>query len=195
MTTATKKKKTRKKAEVKAEAKKVVQAAKKVEEKPNKPNIIDYSPKDKSPQLVRPFGKDKLSQKAQAAFVIAKHLLSQEESFSSQDAIAVVLKKTSVDLLAVYPNSAFAGSPLHEGLHAISKGETLEKDDKEDGSIVDRFARGERGLIFKEGKVGPSQKGRYHRNPKRRYKSPTPAELKKACETIVSLISSKRKPK
>lgn len=162
-----------------------------------KGNLISYNPIGETPQEVLGFdeGKDLATINAKCAFAIARYLIANKgmEQFSSQDAHNVVLEQTSISLSDHYPHSSYSDCPLHKALHALSKGETRENRDIKDGKKIDSVARGLRGLLLKDNKVGLQQKGFYHKNPdpkfSRYYKKVEPTELKIACETIVKNCS------
>ena len=184
------------------EAKK--KSAKKADPKPAKiavaeekeaPKLINYEPKGEVAQIIRDFGTDKLSLNAKAASIIGQNFFVnlKQEKFSAQDAVNMVLEQTNVDMSGCYPKSSYSESPLHRGFHAISKAETNETLDDKDGKKIDREARGVRGFIFKEGKIGLKKGGFYFPNPKMKYNRIEPADLKLACETLVSNIVERRR--
>jgi len=151
-----------------------------------KPKIIDYAPKEEgNPQLVREFGTDAHSLNAKAMYHAFCYLFTNKkmEKVHSNHLIQLVQKNTGKDIYALFHND-FPDSPIHRGAHALCKNETLEKTEKE-GAITDRFARGERGLVLKEGKVGPKSKGYYFPNPAKNYPKIEPHALKRELQGLI----------
>lgn len=144
-------------------------------------------------QMVRDFGEDKLSQNAKSASMIARNFFNNgQEKFTAQDAHNVVMEQTGTNMSAHYPGTSYPESPLHRGLHALSKSETEETIEKE-GQTIDLTARGQRGFLLKEGRVGLKKGGFYCKNPDVQYDIVEPSDLKIACETLVKNISNSRK--
>ena len=169
-------------------------------EEPKGNDLISYSPLDETAQEVLGFeGKDLATINAKCAFTIASHLIMNKSmtQFRSIDAHNVVLEQTGVALSSHYPRSSYSDSPLHKALHALSKGETRERKKNKDGTYIDKVARGVRGLLIKDIKVGLQQKGYYHKNTDAKfhkyYKKVEPNELKAACETIIRNCSRIKK--
>lgn len=159
--------------------------------KKEEPKVSFLSYDEENPQIIKGFdGTDKDTQNAKASLVIARHLCVNkgQPSFSSNEARLVVLEQTQIDLALFYPNHAYSYSPLHKGLHAISKTATREVSE-DNGVITDSVARGARGILKRDGKVGLKQTGRYYKNDegkmKEYWKSVTPEELKEACMVII----------
>lgn len=107
--------------------------------------------------------------KAASLIKAGKHLeaynLTLPLRISSTELIEYVKKHTGIDLSSVF-KGRFPDSPLHRGMHACSKQETNQsRTDKATNRLKDTFARGARGLILRDSRVGPGTKGFYYPNP------------------------------
>lgn len=156
------------------------------------PQIIPYTQLDETPQVVRPFKEGEIeSENAHACLVIVCHLLSvsKEKFITDADVNRVVLEQTDTDLSKYYTGSAWAGSPIHKGLYSLSKAETPKADVNKEGAKTDKYARGARGILLREGRCGLHSKGRYFKNtdPSHRkwFKAPSPEELKQNAYRLV----------
>jgi len=127
--------------------------------------------------------------------VIARyfHQIGQHE-FTPRDALNLVTEKSGENLEEMFPGAKYSNSPLHKGFHALSKGETKEVDEAvgEDGTVrlVDRFARGARGVVKKDVKVGLKHDGKYYTNAEQYpdfYTEVTEPTLIAACNELIAL--------
>lgn len=144
------------------------------------PQLVDYSSKGDTVQQVRAFGKDKQSLKARAAF----HLFSfcivnlKMSAVHPKKVLSLVTQILGFDMHSLYPGSKYPDSPIHQGFHCCSKGETNETKVSKEGVVTDTFARGQRMLFLKDVKVGLASDGMYRPNPNVEYLEQNEKELK-----------------
>jgi hypothetical protein len=178
------------------EAKPVKAKKEKKEKAPSGYDLILSVPKKELSQEVIPFGKDKLSVAAEAMYLLCSRRIERlkQKKILATEIVADFKHFTNIDMTKVYDGSSegrkWPNSPIHQGLHAISKGETEEFADAE--KTKDGFARGARFLIFKTKRVGLNN-GYYEKNPNRKYKDPSDDLLKTMCKKVVANIPQTQK--
>lgn len=130
-------------------------ADKKISEEELKP--IEYRTIGEAPQLIRDFGKDKVSTFARAMLMMSSYLFKHKnlKMFNATEANNWVNILTGVDYRNFYPKSDWSNSPIRVGLYALSKRETNQTSGKEKNT--DMFARGKRAFLQITGEFGLSR--------------------------------------
>lgn len=160
---------------------------------------VSYAPLvENTPQVVMSFdGKDKGTMHARAMYMIAQYLIVNKglDKFNTSLANATVKQYTGVDFHALFVVSDAGSSPVHQGLHRISKSETKgEIKPTKDGKILDTFARGARQLLTKDRLVGcKTPDGFYHKTVGVKYVKQDPREFKAVLSTLLTSTLSPAK--
>jgi len=135
--------------------------------------------------IVRAFGSDYASCQARAMYYCAAYFAKTGIStFTAPEICDFVKHRTGIDFRELY--KAYTDSPIHQGLHRLSKGVTNEVTETKDNKVIDTFARGVKDALFKTRKVSIKGRGCYILNPKHKYpdvlESQVNAALKEMCE-------------